>query len=69
MKYNSTKCKIMLLMGEIRLFCYKLTVGAYCLEVIVEKDVGVALVPVLGHSLSAPSVALWLEKSWESSMV
>lgn len=58
-----------MLMPEIRLFCYKLTVGAYCLEVIVEKDVGVLLVPELGHSLSAPSVALWVERSWVSSVV
>lgn len=34
MKYNSTKCKVILLLAEIRLFCYKLTVGACCLEVI-----------------------------------
>lgn len=69
MKYTSRKCKVMLLMIEIRLFCYKLAVGAYGLEVIVEKDVGVLLVPVLGHSLSAPSVALWVEKRWGSPMV
>lgn len=68
MKCNSRKCKATLLMVEIRLFCYKPAVGAYCLEVIVEKDVGVLLVPVLGHSLSAPSVPLWVEKRWGSPM-
>lgn len=69
MKCNSTKCKVMLLMAEIRLFCYKLTAGACFLEVIVEKDVDVLLVPVLGHSLSASSVALWVEKRWGSPVV
>lgn len=41
--------------------------GTYCLEIIAgKKDVGVVLVPVSGHSLSALCVALSGLRGWEA---
>lgn len=69
MKCNSTKCKVMLLIAESRLFCCKLAAGTYCLEITVEKDVSVMQVPVLGCSISALGIALSQLRRWESSTV